>query len=642
MTYYVYKNNVKESETESTESTLTDLTPATHYKIAVSDVVDGNESDPAELDITTNGRLTVPTTNNVAHVRHIDKNTGINTDVPIIRTYLDGVNRVIEVPPDFHMNDTLATLISKNNWSLGSMYVKDLPKPPNLVINGAMQNISKQIGIVDKYGGYSATNMSKLAYVNTDYGRAMSVDTTQASNNQTGITCVTPSNTANQGDVRSVGVLVWAQSPEYVGLDIELRIATTSWIVLARKTVQLTAEPQWINITATVSSPTNSRLHLAVFNQDLKFYATNFMMIEGTTLPIGYHPSSEDYGIVHGQPNLLNNTSEEWLEYTFTGTTPNSTSRTLSIASLGLSVGDKVSLAYEVDNTATSNTDTVSATISFMTNSDVSYISDSVTSVPSGSTGTTTCDGTINTGVTHLRVDFLTKSSDTNSATINVRKHKLIKGSADAMDDYTQSQTDSGLTVIDDGMVPFTANQYDMLLNTDEFVNAETNIVDETADIQLTYDIVSELTLRYPDVFTGVSVTDQLVILKNAVRSLNWTVVARGSGYSRMEYLNQVDKTWVYDSSNDNTTGDFAEQNVSRETLTTEQKNQLFSATGSFVAKVVSNVTNGITSASVDVKTSILTLSLVLNNETRIESFTGMSSIYSITKDNTEVEIITQ
>lgn len=131
MTYYVYKNNVKDSETESTEITLSNLTPATPYKIGVSDVVDGNESDPAELDIITNGRLTIPSTKEIVSIMYsencIDLEAGgfdtsgqfggtTPVSVPIRRNTISGTSRIIEVDAKYHMNDIDFELVTTNKY----------------------------------------------------------------------------------------------------------------------------------------------------------------------------------------------------------------------------------------------------------------------------------------------------------------------------------------------------------------------------------------------------------------------------------------------------------------------------------------------------------------------------------------------
>lgn len=182
---------------------------------------------------------------------------------------------------------------------------------------------------------------------------------------------------------------------------------------------------------------------------------SNLILVEGSYDELPYYPAPEDYGVVHGQPNLINGTSNEWEESTFSGYTPTGVSKSFTLASLGLSVGDTVSYCYEADNTADGNKDAVRAVIAFKDkNLSTLYYGTTVAgnSVSAGVVGYAKTEGIITDNVTNIQVDLVNKASNSNVATVKRRRNKLIKGSLAAMDDWTPSQADfEGLPNLLDG-----------------------------------------------------------------------------------------------------------------------------------------------------------------------------------------------
>lgn len=132
MSYNIYQNNAKKTTAETTTITLTDLAPATSYQFAVSETDGADESGKsAVITVTTNGRLTIPTTKEIVSVMFaencIDLETGgfdtsgqfdgtVPVSVPIRRNTISGTSRVIEVEAKYHMNNATASLVTTNKY----------------------------------------------------------------------------------------------------------------------------------------------------------------------------------------------------------------------------------------------------------------------------------------------------------------------------------------------------------------------------------------------------------------------------------------------------------------------------------------------------------------------------------------------
>ena len=159
MSYNVYQDNVKKVATEVTEAELTNLSPATTYSIAVSETDGTEESSRTAVTVTTNGRLTIPTTKELVSVRYAENTIDTEPDgfdtsgqfggtepveVPVKRTTVSGTDRVIEVDPEYHMADTSAEV------SEGSIFLKDLDVE-NYLQNG---NFTKGLRNITASSGY--------------------------------------------------------------------------------------------------------------------------------------------------------------------------------------------------------------------------------------------------------------------------------------------------------------------------------------------------------------------------------------------------------------------------------------------------------------------------------------------------------
>lgn len=164
-----------------------------------------------------------------------------------------------------------------------------------------------------------------------------------------------------------------------------------------------------------------------------------------------YYPTPEDYGIVHGHPNLLAGTSNEWVEYKFSSYDASSI-RLQPLEATGLKVGDKVTFSAEIKNTEGED-DLLCKLLFYDAKSMILRILGS--RIPPGSTGVSLVEATIPDGTTRIGYYQLSKWTDTLDATGSVRGYKLIKGTKDMMDEWTPHQSESGLTIINDGYVPY-------------------------------------------------------------------------------------------------------------------------------------------------------------------------------------------
>lgn len=132
MSYNIYQNNAKKTTAETTTITLSDLAPATTYQFAVSEVDGADESAKTNnITVTTNGRLTIPSTKEIASVMYAENcidleisgfdSSGqfggtVPVSVGIRKNTISGTSRIIEVEAKYHMNNATAQLIESNKY----------------------------------------------------------------------------------------------------------------------------------------------------------------------------------------------------------------------------------------------------------------------------------------------------------------------------------------------------------------------------------------------------------------------------------------------------------------------------------------------------------------------------------------------
>lgn len=386
-----------------------------------------------------------------------------------------------------------------------------------------------------------------------------------------------------------------------------------------RGSATLTQNYTWVGVESTGTTD----------NEVMTFYTTGEMWIKAIIVSKSeimniesFYPAAEDVGVVHGQPNLRNGTSSTLSEVTFIQTQYKETN--LVVSNL-FKPNDLVTYAVQIDNTA--GTADVFAQLACK-KSDNTYVSFNGSSVLKGSIGRSMVQVTVLEEYTNIYVKPLVKSNSTISTTVRYGEEKLINGSLEAMDEWTPSQADSGLTPINGGMVPFNEKDYEDLLSDDGIVRAETKIVGRGAEIETPFKIIEVFANRYPDIF-GKTTTDaeKITCFKSIQKGVTIKSTLRGSGANASKngqlYLKYTDGTSEFLVNNQ--TSEFVE--ISK-TLTATQLDQL-SSTGvlTVYATTKRNGTNdagaisdGVTSALLEVKDLRLIVEIEANGKTIIES----------------------
>ena len=291
-----------------------------------------------------------------------------------------------------------------------------------------------------------------------------------------------------------------------------------------RGSATLTQNYTWVGVESTGTTD----------NEVMTFYTTGEMWIKAIVVSKSeimniesFYPAAEDVGVVHGQPNLQNGTSSTLSEVTFIQTQYKETN--LVVSNL-FKPNDLVTYAVQIDNTA--GTADVFAQLAFK-KSDNTYVSFNGSSVLKGSIGRSMVQVTVLEEYTNIYVKPLVKSNSTISTTVRYGEEKLINGSLEAMDEWTPSQADSGLTPINGGMVSFNEKDYADLLSEDGIVRAETKIVGRGAEIECKFDVIGTLEKRYPYLFKGLStMNDKILRYLEIVRKVEYVELSRGGGIS--------------------------------------------------------------------------------------------------------------
>ncbi|MFB5415835.1 BppU family phage baseplate upper protein [Enterococcus avium] len=403
-----------------------------------------------------------------------------------------------------------------------------------------------------------------------------------------------------------------------------------------RGSATLTQNYTWVGVESTGTTD----------NEVMTFYTTGEMWIKAIIVSKSeimniesFYPAAEDVGVVHGQPNLRNGTSSTLSEVTFIQTQYKETN--LVVSNL-FKPNDLVTYAVQIDNTA--GTADVFAQLACK-KSDNTYVSFNGSSVLKGSIGRSMVQVTVLEEYTNIYVKPLVKSNSTISTTVRYGEEKLINGSLEAMDEWTPSQADSGLTPINGGMVPFNEKDYEDLLSDDGIVRAETKIVGRGAEIETPFKIIEVFANRYPDIF-GKTTTDaeKITCFKSIQKGVTIKSTLRGSGANASKngqlYLKYTDGTSEFLVNNQ--TSEFVE--ISK-TLTATQLDQL-SSTGvlTVYATTKRNGTNdagaisdGVTSALLEVKDLRLIVEIEANGKTIIESIIAANHVENLaTQDEAE------
>ncbi|WP_244299306.1 BppU family phage baseplate upper protein [Enterococcus avium] len=352
-------------------------------------------------------------------------------------------------------------------------------------------------------------------------------------------------------------------------------------------------------------------------------------------------PLYTEYNVVPGQPNLLNGTSSTLSEVTFIQTQYKETN--LVVSNL-FKQNDLVTYAVQIDNTA--GTADVFAQLAFKKSGNT-YVSFNGSSVLKGSIGRSMVQVTVLEEYTNIYVKPLVKSNSTISTTVRYGEEKLIKGSLEAMDEWTPSQADSGLTPINGGMVPFNEKDYEDLLSDDGIVRAETKIVGRGAEIEFKFDVIGTLEKKYPYLFEGLSsMAEKVEKYLSIVKKVEYSELSRGGGsssstgnsaYFSKPYIKVTTGSGTFWglSSFANSSATFSRLGTVLSALSTKQLDDKGRYTTYSVSKKNNftepgAISDGVTSAWVEVKDIRLTVELEVNGRTIIEELIAANHIENI------------
>lgn len=132
MSFNVYLGGTKKINVSTTYANLTDLSPASTYIFSVSETDGEDESAKSgTISVTTNGKLTIPTTKQVTSIYYAINCLGIEASgfdtsgqfggtIPIAVTVKNssvvGSSREIEVEANYHMSGSDAILVETNKY----------------------------------------------------------------------------------------------------------------------------------------------------------------------------------------------------------------------------------------------------------------------------------------------------------------------------------------------------------------------------------------------------------------------------------------------------------------------------------------------------------------------------------------------
>lgn len=412
-----------------------------------------------------------------------------------------------------------------------------------------------------------------------------------------------------------------------------------------RGSATLTQNYTWVGVESTGTTD----------NEVMTFYTTGEMWIKAIVVSKteimnieSFYPAAEDVGVVHGQPNLRNGTSSTLSEVTFIQTQYKETN--LVVSNL-FKPNDLVTYAVQIDNTA--GTADVFAQLAFK-KSDNTYVSFNGSSVLKGSIGRSMVQVTVLEEYTNIYVKPLVKSNSTISTTVSYGEEKLIKGSLEAMDEWTPSQADSGLTPINGGMVPFNEKDYEDLLSDDGIVRAETKIVGSGAEIEFKFDVIGTLEKKYPYLFEGLSsMAEKIGAVNKILKSMSLVSTFRGGGlnsssgaslnFARWKILrNKANSTTALDYSTVNLTADFKNYEISLNNMLAlnirdEGNTVLYLASKKNGNSDNGAISDGVTPAWIEVKDIRLTVELEVNGRTIIEELIAANHVENLaTQDEAE------
>lgn len=384
-------------------------------------------------------------------------------------------------------------------------------------------------------------------------------------------------------------------------------------------------------------------------------------LVENDEVDDTWCPSAEDVGIVHGQPNLADGTSNEWSNELLTGDVWGYSIYSIAASNNTFAVGDTCTVALDLNVvSADVASKRYGISISFR-NSSQSEISYKTTYrfVDVGETDRIITNSfTVPENTASIRVQVAAESSTTSNAVVRYRRLKFIKGTEPAMDEWTPSQTDSGLTPVNNGMVPFTDDDYGKMISDDGIVRAETSMVGRGSEIEVIFDVIGTLEKSYPFLFEGLTtLPTKIAKYRSLVKKVSSTAVYRGRGivngtlgyYGRTAIVTASGST-AWGINPVNKTSEFVENtSVLNSThmaqLYPEGYFKFLAESSTNIASEKGAVSDGVTPAWIELKDFRLTIELEVNGRTIIEEMIAANHVENIAtqeeaeagEDNTKI-----
>lgn len=345
-----------------------------------------------------------------------------------------------------------------------------------------------------------------------------------------------------------------------------------------------------------------------------------------------YYPAAEDMGIVHGQPNLLDGTSNEWEDIQLSNWQSNEIK--IPLEQLGLKVGDTISAVCEIDYITGS--DSIMIYVVCKDSSSVNLKGLNPTRISSGGNkGVSKGEMVIPENTKYIAWGKLGRQTSNGETIVaKVRNHKLIKGSLAAMDEWTPSQSDSGLTPVNGGKVSFTDDEYATLFSEDGVVRGETLMVGRGAEIEFPFDVIGTLERKYPYLFEEcTSMTEKMAKFKSIQKSIVSTCTLMAGGqrsdnlsaqsYRSLTYIKYRENSyWALGVSEKESFGTIKRvfESAHLDCMTNDGKFIIYAVSKKNGSADWGTVSDGVSSAWVEVKDIRLTIELEVNGRTIIES----------------------
>lgn len=332
-----------------------------------------------------------------------------------------------------------------------------------------------------------------------------------------------------------------------------------------------------------------------------------------------------------GKPNLLDGTSDQWVEETFSSY-DSSIFPVVPLSTSGLKIGDTLSLSVEIDNTKSISKSR--SFISYYNSSGSRLVTNSTGLIDEGKVGVATVTSVIPEGAVSVIVSRVSKHS-TGTSTVSTRKHKLIKGTVAELGIWVpkdRTEYDKNL-----GIIPFTTADYNTLQTADGIVRAETKVVGRGAEIEFKFDVIGTLEKKYPYLFEGITtMAEKIVIYNSIVKNVNAKTNLRGRGiHSATNVATSLSRLFLSWGSNNSTntslgiasSSDFSEINANLSTLGISSISNkgyytLFAATRRNGASDNGAISDGVTPAWVEVKDIRLEVTIQLPEDPNAQPIT--------------------